>query len=100
MRKRALRARMQKLFMEDFTARDIAEPLLSLDGDNPVAAALELMDDQDVRAVGVRVDGEIAGYLTRENLGERTCREQMFAFDSASLLAEATPLREVLEALQ
>ncbi len=99
MRKRALRARMKKLFMEDFTARDIAEPLLSLDDDNPVAEALELMDDQDVRAVGVRVDGEIAGYLTREDLGEGTCRDQMHIFDSGSLLAEATPLREVLEAL-
>jgi len=99
MRKRALRARMQKLFMEDFTARDIAEPLLSLDGSNPVAEALELMHDQDIRAVGVRVAGEIAGYLTREDSGEGACQDRMHTFDSASVLAEATPLREVLEAL-
>jgi hypothetical protein len=99
MGKRALRARMQKLFMEDFTARDIAEPLLSLDGGRSVAEAFEIMHDRDVRVVGVRVAGELAGFLTREDSAGGFCRDGMHAFDTATVLAEATPLREVLEAL-
>ena len=99
MGKRALRARMQKLFMEDFTARDIAESLLSLDGGSPAAEALELMHDRDVRAVGVRVEGEIAGFLTREDPAEGSCRDGMHPFDTSTVLAESTPLQEVFEAL-
>lgn len=90
---------MQKLFMEDFTARDIAEPLLSLDGDNSVADALDLMNDRDIRAVGVRDAGEVAGFLTREDSTEGSCRDGMHSFETATVLAEATPLREVFEAL-
>jgi hypothetical protein len=99
MGKQALRARMKKLFMEDFTARDIAEPLLSLDGDKPARDALSLIRDREVRAVGIRVDGQVAGYVTEEDSGEGACRDRMHEFESACVIAEATPLQKVLEAL-
>lgn len=99
MKKTALRAGMRSLFTEDFTALDIAEPLLSLDGDKPMAVALEVMESHEVRVVGVRAAGEIVGYLTREDAGAGSCREEMHAFDAASVLAQTTPLQEVLEAL-
>ncbi len=57
-----------RLFMEAFAARDILEPLLSCDGPSSPDLARALSARPSAQVVGVRTDGLVVGYLTKEDL--------------------------------
>lgn len=106
-------SRLRKLFTEGFSALDIAEPLRSFDGDRAAVEVRELMSDEGLEAVGVRVDGEIAGYLDRvavaldaEAKGAEpgafdgvSCDQLVRGFEEGSLLEDSASLQQVMEAL-
>ena len=68
---------LRRVFTEAFHARDLAEPLVSLDAATPTAEALRLMHARDFEVVGVRQDGLIVAYLGREPACEGTCGEHL-----------------------
>jgi hypothetical protein len=57
-----------RLFLNGFTAADIAEPLLSFDDTAPRSTVRDVMDAQSIEVVGVRQSGALTGWLMREDL--------------------------------
>ena len=83
-------ANLRRVFTEGFTARDIAEPLISFDATTAVSEVLGLMNQRNFDVVGVRKDGVVTGYVERERLCGSICGEHIQAIeapisDSASL---------------
>ena len=87
---------LRRLFAEGFSARDIAEPLVSFDGSTSTAETLKLMTDQDFDVVGLRQQGLVVGYLERENFGDGSCGQQLHAFDDSTLISDSAPLADVV----
>ncbi|WP_456404911.1 HD domain-containing protein [Thiolapillus sp.] len=74
------RRRVQRLFSEAFTAKDIAEPLPSFDGDRLAKAVRALMEEADIQVAGIRDRGIVVGYARREDLSGDTCLDHSRGF--------------------
>ena len=90
---------LRRVFTEGFTARDIAEPLISLDAGTPASEALQLMQARDFDVLGVRRNGLVAGFLERVKLGEGTCGQHLQTFDDAVVLSDAVSLADAVVVL-
>lgn len=74
------RRRVQRLFSEAFTAKDIAEPLPSFDGDRLARAVCALMEEADIQVAGIRDRGMVVGYARRDDLTTDTCLDHIRGF--------------------
>ena len=92
--------RLHRLFRESFAARDIAEPLLSLDETTPAPVAKRFMGERRFRVLGIRRDGLVAGFVERADVGEGTCGESLRLFDESQIVLDSTPLHELVTRLQ
>lgn len=89
------------VFTHAFTAKDLAEPLLSLDMNYSLEEAQEIMNRQSLRVVGLREDGEVCGYMRYADatLGPGTCREHVRRFRPGQIIRDDTSLSELIEVL-
>jgi hypothetical protein len=69
----AARRRLRRLFLEGFTAADVAEPFVSFDAERPAAEVRRVLEARGFDLVGVRRDGLVRGYAVREDLSGGTC---------------------------
>jgi hypothetical protein len=53
----------KRQYNELFTAKDIAEPLISFDAETPADRLTELFEQQHKRVIGIRTDGRISGFV-------------------------------------
>jgi len=84
--------RTSNLFLKSFMARDIARILPSMDFP-PIETATDLMEKQNVPAIGIRHDGVVRAYVIQADpLQERT-------FRSDQLVDEESSFAEVILAL-
>jgi len=90
---------MEKLFTEGFTARDIAEPLLSFDADKSAKYVREFMLNNNLGVVGVRNEGIVTGYLEPEDLADGNCGNYEHRYDEGTVLNQASSYREVINCL-
>jgi hypothetical protein len=67
------RRRVQRLFSEAFTAKDIAEPLHSFDGDRNAREIQRLMEEANLHVAGVRDKGMVVGYARKDDLLNGNC---------------------------
>ncbi len=74
------RRRVQRLFSEAFTAKDIAEPLPSFDGDREAKEVQLLMQEASIGVAGIRDQGVVVGYARREDLRKGSCLDQTRGF--------------------
>jgi hypothetical protein len=93
--------RLVDVFTHAFAAKDIAEPLLSLDIDNPTSEAHLIMGSQSINLMGLRDKGEICGYVRRSDLsaGTGTCRDHLRPFRPGQIIRDDSPLSELIEVL-
>ena len=59
---------MQRLFTEGFTVLDISEALISFDADRDAAEIQHFMAENNLFIIGIRKDGVVAGYTTKDKL--------------------------------
>lgn len=87
------------LFLNGFSARDLADPLPSFDDTTPLTTIRAAMKAQELEVVGVRRAGVIAGWLTRDDAASN--REPLGGrpFESASVIADSASLNEVVQGL-
>ena len=93
----AVPARVTQLFAGSFRVSDIVEPLHSFDSVRSPAELVRLLEDLGLAVAGVRIDGEVRGYVTREDLDSAGGRMRTFAADQ--LLETDAPLSDAVHAL-
>ena len=91
---------MQRVFVRGVTVRDIAEPLPSFDAWTQAATVREILAAQGTRIAGIREDGRTRGYVLLEDLGDGLCGDFANPFDEEPVLADTTPLVDVVLALK
>jgi hypothetical protein len=90
------RRRVQRLFSEAFTAKDIAEPLPSFDGDRLAASVRALMEEAGIKVAGVRDRGAVVGYMRKEELSGETCLDHSRGFSPDQQVYGDANLSEVI----
>jgi len=91
--------RIPRLFVEAFTAMDIAEPLRSYDEKRSTVEVREQMAQLGVDVVGVRADGIVRGYLLQTDGDSGECGSNMRAFVRGHVVELTAPLTEVVQVL-
>ena len=94
-----LQVRMQRLFTEGFTVLDISEALISFDADRDAAEVQRFMAEKNLSIIGIRKDGVVAGYTTKDKLAGGKCGDHIHTFDDKMVLSATSSLQEVMEAL-
>ncbi len=96
----AFSSHFKRQYNELFTAKDIAEPLLSFDGETPVTRATESLGEHHRPVATVRVGGEVNGFIARNHLGaEGICGTFSRAFSSDQILSGDSGFAEVIHVL-
>ena len=93
-------SRLRRVFLEGFTAMDLAEPLISFDCEADSARIREFMVVNDFDLVGVRREGVVAGYVRQADLDSGICGNYLQAFvPGDDLVAGTASLLEVVRSL-
>ncbi|MGW8313712.1 MAG: Swt1 family HEPN domain-containing protein [Desulfuromonadales bacterium] len=93
-------SRLHRLFLEGFSAMDVAEPLVSFDAQALAIDIQRFMLEKDFDIVGVRCDGLVKGYVCREDLNSGTCIDHLRPFLPADdLIPESANLIDVVKSL-
>ena len=94
-----LQLRMARILDQGFSAMDIAEPLPSLDGDQPALRAKEFMITNKLDILGVRKDASIIGYVLPADLTDGTCSEHIRSFGH-NIITDSTSIADVIIQLE
>ncbi|MBX3415784.1 MAG: hypothetical protein KF708_24075 [Pirellulales bacterium] len=87
------------LFLNSFTARDLAEPLPSFDEGAPFDLIRAAMTRQQVEVVGIRQSGIVTGWLTSSDVNGGVEETIIRPFDPGSVIADTASLNEVVHRL-
>src|SRR5262245_30964854 len=91
---------VQRLFAEYFTARDIAEPLLSFDASAASADVREFMRANDFDVVGIRREGRVIGYIDGASLEDGACGQYQQPLEKAAVVSDSVPLLKIIMGLK
>jgi len=91
--------RLRDVFESGFTARDIASALASFDAETPSPAAHSVMTEEAFKLAGVRVRGQIAGYIDRDELNGGICGDYLHQFTPDGTVQHTASFSEVVAAL-
>jgi hypothetical protein len=89
----------QVQFITAFTAKDIAEPLRSFDGEQKAPVILKKMKELDLYAAGVRIDGFVDGYILPADLCKDKLGKCLRQFRKDQVLDGDASLAEVIHVL-
>lgn len=93
-------SRLRRVFLEGFTAMDIAEPLVSFDGEADARTVRDFMRKRDYDLVGLRQNGVPCGYVRQADLDTGNCCEYLQPFlPEVDLVADSASLVEVVNCL-
>jgi hypothetical protein len=89
----------KRMFMELFTARDIAEGLLSFDADSDCADVKAVLKRGRKAVASVRVNGAVHGYLRLSDLEAGQCADCFRHFTVDQVLSGSAALSDVIHVL-
>ena len=89
----------RRMFAELFTARDIAESLLSFDAGNSCDDVRRAMDMHRQDVASVRINGTVQGYIRRADLSEGDCTDQIRHFTVDQVVSGDSALSDVVHVL-
>jgi hypothetical protein len=78
---------------------DVAEPLCSFDGLHPAVRVREHLETMGFDLVGVRLEGQVAGYAVREELFDGELGEYLHEFETDDLVTAESSLAETIQSL-
>jgi hypothetical protein len=87
---------LRRVFTENFSAADIAEPLASFDASLPASDVRAVMVRRAYRVAGIRQDGTIGGYVRREELAAGTCGDALHPFEEGDVIADSLGFPELV----
>jgi len=92
--------RLRRLFLEGFSALDIAEPLVSFDADADSLFVRQFLVEREFDLVGIRNHGLISGYARREELLSGRCGDHLHPFNPEDdLIPDTANLIDVVRSL-
>lgn len=83
---------LRRIFTENFSVSDIAEPLASFDADRPAGDVRRVMDARRYELAGVRREGLVVGYVRREDVERSVCGDFERSFSEAIVVPDTTSL--------
>ena len=92
-------AHLSRTFSRSLSAVDLAEPLASLDENQPVELARDLLQSRQLSVIGIRRSGSVAGWVTPDNLDAETLGSSRQDFRPEQVLPEGASISAVLGAL-
>ncbi len=87
------------LFLNGFTARNLAESLMSFDETMPLPTIRAAMEAQQMKFAGVRRLGAIAGWLTSDDVAGDHIAVPCHSFEPEMIVADSASLNQVVERL-
>jgi hypothetical protein len=91
--------RALRMFVHSFAAKDVAEPLRSVDSDRPREDIVALVRDRHLEVVGMRLDGTVIGYLGHEDLEAEDTGASFRPFRPDQLIDGEASLSDVIHVL-
>jgi len=91
--------KFRRMFMELFTARDIAEALYSFDFDNDCDTVRKVMRRQHQDVASIRINGTVQGYVRCIDLGEGDCANALRHFTTDQVITGDSTLSDVIHVL-
>jgi hypothetical protein len=91
--------KFRRMFMELFTARDIAEPLFSFDLNSDCDDVSKVMKHHHQDAASIRVKGTVQGYVRYSSLKAGECADGMRHFTSDQVITGDATLSDVIHVL-
>ncbi len=92
-------AHFRRTFRELFTARDIAEGLLSFDVDANCAEVKQALAHRRRDVASIRVKGSVHGYVSLSDLGEAACSDCFRHFAPDQVVSGGSSLVDVIHVL-
>ena len=89
----------RRLFMDIFTARDIAGGLLSFDIDSPCKKAASELEHQCHEVASVRIEGSVQGYVRRSDMNKGSCADFFRDFAKDQVLSGSATFSDVIHVL-
>lgn len=91
---------LRNLFAQSITVRHVLEKLQSCHTDDDATITRKRMEEElDFDVMGVKEDGEVYSYVERSDLGTGPCGRYKRTFLPSELVAESTPLMDLLPVL-
>ncbi len=87
---------LRRVFVENFSAADIAEPLASFDASTTAAEVLAAMARCAYKVAGIRRDGTICGYVRQEELAEGRCGDFLHPFEEGDVVPDSAGFPELV----
>ena len=91
--------RVSRLFVEAFSARDIASPLRSFDGERSASEVIATLRELGLEVCGIRTQGAVDRYLRREDGSSGTGLECAREFSRGQIVSGDAPLSDVIRVL-
>ena len=93
-------SRLHRLFLEGFSAMDIAEPLVSFDASAEACTVRDFMAEKHFDLVGIRQEGLVSGYVRGEDLTGGQCLDHIRPFTpDDDLIPDTANLIDVVKSL-
>jgi len=86
-------------YLQLFTARDIAESLLSFDSDTQIKKVDKAFNYHRQSVASIRINGRVQGFVKQENLKGEICGESMRHFTQDQVLRGTSSLSDVIHVL-
>ncbi len=91
--------RLQRLFLEGITILDLAEPLILFDETQDAARMRSVLDKKMISVAGILREGQITGYVVRNELLNNDRIEIIHDFDPELVLPDSPSIPTVVAAL-
>jgi hypothetical protein len=89
----------RRTFLELFSARDIAESLLSFDADANCTEVNKALAHRRRDVASIRIKGAVQGYVRRSDLGKGACADCFRDFASDQLVTGGSSFADVIQVL-
>ncbi|HED16036.1 MAG TPA: bifunctional (p)ppGpp synthetase/guanosine-3',5'-bis(diphosphate) 3'-pyrophosphohydrolase [Gammaproteobacteria bacterium] len=90
---------LRRMFSDIFTARDIAETLLSFDAGSPTKLAQRTLKKKQYDVASLRINGTVEGYIRSKDLTGELCSEHIRHFAPDQVIRGDARLTEVIHVL-
>jgi hypothetical protein len=89
----------KRMFSELFTARDMAEPLLSFDATTSCQSVKKIMQLRKQSVASIRINGEIHGYARLSDMSDGSCIDVVRHFATNQIVAGNDTIMDVVHVL-